>query len=71
MTSTVKPAPSGRYKVFVANPDGGDPDDYHDVSRTRALALVRAAMRKKLAVEVLDDLDPIELFAWSPDVRDA
>ncbi len=62
----VKKAPSGRYKVFVANKDGGDPDDFHDVSRKDMLDLVDTAIRNRLAVEVLDDLDPIELFAWGP-----
>jgi hypothetical protein len=65
--SDVKPARSGRYKVFVAHPEGGDPVDHHAVSRTRALQLVRVAIRNKRAVEVLDDLDPVELFAWDPE----
>ena len=55
-------SPSGRYKVFVAHPEGGDDDDFHDQSRKQMVARVKRAIQSGRSVAVYDDLDDIEIF---------
>jgi hypothetical protein len=63
-------APSGRYRVFRGG-NAPDPDVFDNLTRAAALSHIRRALAARLPIEVLDDLDPVELFAWDPVTEEA